>query len=102
MWLAQASGGVDASLPQWFQAAGVVSILTLGLISFIRGWLVSGSFHRQQIEDLDKRIEMLERDLREQTQFMRDQAVPLLTRNVDVLAKVLEEQTYERKRAKES
>lgn len=101
MWLADSAAGVDASLPQWFQAGGVVALLSLLVWALISGRLVSGSLHRSQIEERDRRISQLEAENRDQTIFLRDQAAPLLTRTQDVLVKILEERAWDERQRRE-
>ncbi len=110
MWLADSVGqGLDASLPAWFQATGVIAVLVALTIGWLRGWLVPGSSYRQALADKDSRIAALEAELqeqkeisREQTLFLRDQVTPLLTRNTDVLAKVLEERRWNDRQRRET
>lgn len=110
MWLAESAGqGLDQYLPPAVQVIGVVGLLTFAVVALTRGWLVPAPSHRSALAEKDKRIAALEAECqeqkatnREQTLFLRDQVTPLLTRNTDVLARLLEEQRFEERQRRET
>lgn len=69
--------------------------LCIALVAFLRGWVVSGSSHREDCKQRDDRISTLESENREQALFLRDQMAPLVARSTDILGKVLEQRERE-------
>jgi hypothetical protein len=47
----------DSALLDWLTRGGVVGILALGLLAFLRGWIVPGSAFREIKEERDKALE---------------------------------------------
>lgn len=94
MWLAD-SATVDPT-DTWVQivqtggTAGLIAFLVLTVLAFVKGWVVSGWLHRSETSRLEKVIEEKEAENREQRQFLRDQAAPLLDRNARILERIVE------------
>lgn len=70
--------------------AGLIAFLLLTVVAFLRGWVISGSSHRESITALEKELSEQKAENREQRLFLRDQAAPLLDRNARILEKVVE------------
>lgn len=75
----------------WVQWGGVVGVLLLLVVGFLKGWIVSGRTYQAEV---DRRTQV-EADNQEQVIFFRDQVMPLLTRTQDVLTKTLEERAWD-------
>jgi hypothetical protein len=57
MWLiAQASGD---PLIEWISRAGTVGILAMGVVAFLRGWIVSGSQHQRVIDEKNRALDLV-------------------------------------------
>ena len=59
--LAEAAGGddVDQIPPALLTGGGLTGVLTLLIVAFIKGWIVVGNVHREQLSDKDAQITKL-------------------------------------------
>jgi hypothetical protein len=74
----------------WITSGGVIGLLVFANLAWLREWIVPGS-----------RCKELQQELLDVQKFMQTEAIPLLSRVQEVLAKTLEERTWdERNRRK--
>lgn len=74
-----------------------LGVMGLVIAAFLTGWVVNRSTHQRALDELDKLTDKAAR----QDQWIRDDVVPALTRNTDVLQQVLEmlrEQLWQKRR----
>lgn len=74
--------GLPPDLVNWAN----VGVLGLVILSFFTGRAVPGPTHQRVLDELDKLAERAA----EQDRWIRNEVVPLVTRNTDVLQQVLE------------
>jgi hypothetical protein len=68
----------------WITSGGIVGLLAFMVVAFLREWIVPGDRYRES-----------QRELAEVQRFMRDEAIPLLSRVQEVLARTLEERAWD-------
>jgi hypothetical protein len=76
---------IPQSLYGWLTGSAV-TVLALGVLSFIRGWIVPGATYSRCLAEKDA----LETELRTRAREDRETLIPALTRATDVLARQLE------------
>jgi hypothetical protein len=52
---------VQDPLLEWLTKGGPLGILAVGVIAFVRGWIVSGTEHKRVRDELDRALELLYR-----------------------------------------
>lgn len=75
----------------WAAYGGVASCLGMALTAFLRGWVVTG----RTLDEMRQRAERAEQESKQQAEFLRDSAMPVLTRTQDLLVKMIEERSWD-------
>lgn len=44
---------------EWLRTGGAIGVLATAVVAFVRGWIVSGTTHRQVIAERDRALELV-------------------------------------------
>jgi hypothetical protein len=61
VWLLAQSPPSPDPLIDWLTRAGMVGVLAVAIVGFIRGWIVSGSEHKRVMDERDRAVELVYR-----------------------------------------
>lgn len=93
--VAEANGVDPVTIIQAGGTGGLIVALVYAVLAFIRGWVVPGRRHDEEMAKKEAEVAAKDKELRDAQTFVRDQLMPLLTRTQDVLTKTLEERAWE-------